>query len=42
MRISPILDFFNNRDIASLDIFWLRDESLDESDNFSAPDGLAQ
>jgi type I restriction enzyme M protein len=27
---------------ASLDIFWLRDESLEESDNLPDPDVLAQ
>ena len=31
-----------NRDKASLDIFWLRDESHDESDNLAEPDVLAQ
>ena len=31
-----------NRDKASLDIFWLRDESLEESDNLPDPDALAQ
>jgi type I restriction enzyme M protein len=31
-----------NRDKASLDIFWLRDESLEESDNLPEPDVLAQ
>ena len=31
-----------NRDKASLDIFWLRDESLEESDNLAEPDVLAQ
>jgi type I restriction enzyme M protein len=31
-----------NRDKASLDIFWLRDESLEESDNLPNPDVLAQ
>ena len=31
-----------NRDKASLDIFWLRDESLEESDNLPDPDILAQ
>jgi len=31
-----------NRDRASLDIFWLRDESLEESDNLPDPDVLAQ
>jgi type I restriction enzyme M protein len=31
-----------NRDKASLDIFWLRDESLEESDNLPDPDVLAQ
>jgi type I restriction enzyme M protein len=31
-----------NRDKASLDIFWLRDESLEESDNLSDPDVRAQ
>jgi len=32
----------SNRDKASLDIFWLRDESLEESDNLPDPDVLAQ
>jgi type I restriction enzyme M protein len=31
-----------NRDKASLDIFWLRDESLEDSDNLPDPDVLAQ
>jgi type I restriction enzyme M protein len=31
-----------NRDKASLDIFWLRDESLEESDNLPDPEVLAQ
>lgn len=31
-----------NRDNASLDIFWLRDESLEESDNLPDPDVLAE
>ena len=31
-----------NRDKAGLDIFWLRDESLEESDNLPDPDVLAQ
>lgn len=31
-----------NRDKASLDIFWLRDESLEELHNLSDPDVLAQ
>jgi len=31
-----------NRDKASLDIFWRRDESLEESDNLPDPDVLAQ
>ena len=31
-----------NRDKTSLDIFWLRDESLEESDNLPDPDVLAQ
>ena len=31
-----------NRDKASLDIFWLRDESLEESDNLPNSDVLAQ
>jgi hypothetical protein len=31
-----------NRDNACLDIFWLRDESLEESDNLPNPDVLAQ
>jgi type I restriction enzyme M protein len=30
-----------NRDKASLDIFWLRDESLEDSDNLPNPDVLA-
>ena len=30
------------RDKVSLDIFWLRDESLSESDNLPDPDVLAQ
>ncbi|MEQ8970825.1 MAG: hypothetical protein RIE73_10565 [Coleofasciculus sp. C1-SOL-03] len=29
------------RDKASLDIFWLRDESLEDSDNLPAPEVLA-
>ena len=29
-------------DKASLDIFWLRDESLEDSDNLPDPDVLAQ
>ncbi len=33
---------FINRDKACLDIFWLRDESLEESDNLPDPDVLAQ
>ncbi|MDX1411717.1 MAG: hypothetical protein R3351_06140, partial [Nitrospirales bacterium] len=31
-----------NRDKASLDIFWLKDESLEESDNLPDPDVIAQ
>jgi len=31
-----------NRDKASLDIFWLRDETLEDSDNLPDPDILAQ
>jgi len=31
-----------NRDEASLDIFWLRDESLEESDTLPDPDVLPQ
>ncbi len=31
-----------SRDKASLDIFWLRDESLEDSDNLPDPDVLAQ
>jgi len=31
-----------NRDKAGLDIFWLRDESLEDSDNLPDPDVLAQ
>ena len=30
-----------NRDKASLDIFWLRDESLSDSDNLPAPEVIA-
>lgn len=30
------------RDKASLDIFWLRDESLEESENLPAPEIIAQ
>ena len=30
------------RDKASLDIFWLRDESLADSDNLPAPEVIAQ
>jgi type I restriction enzyme M protein len=29
------------RDKASLDIFWLKDESLEDSDNLPAPEVLA-
>jgi len=32
---------FTIRDKASLDIFWLRDESLEESDNLPDPEILA-
>jgi len=32
----------SNRDKVGLDIFWLRDESLEESDNLPDPDVLAQ
>ena len=31
-----------NRDKASLDLFWLKDESLEDSDNLPDPDVLAQ
>jgi len=31
-----------NRDKASLDIFWLKDESLSESDSLPAPEVIAQ
>ena len=31
-----------NRDKASLDIFWLKDESLEDSDNLPEPDILAR
>jgi type I restriction enzyme M protein len=30
------------RDKASLDIFWLKDESLSDSENLPAPDVIAQ
>ena len=33
---------FIHRDKASLDIFWLRDETLEESDNLPDPDVLDQ
>jgi type I restriction enzyme M protein len=32
----------NERDKVSLDIFWLRDESLEDSENLPAPEILAQ
>ena len=32
----------HNREKTGLDIFWLRDESLEESDNLPDPDFLAQ
>lgn len=32
---------FGSRDKASLDIFWLRDESLSDSDNLPAPEVIA-
>jgi type I restriction enzyme M protein len=31
-----------NRDKASLDIFWLKDESLEDSDNLPEPNTLAR
>ena len=31
-----------SRDKASLDVFWLRDESLSDSDNLPAPDVIAR
>ncbi len=34
--------WFFNRDKASLDIFWLKDKSLEQPDNLSDPDVLAQ
>ena len=34
--------FFMNREKASLDVFWLRDESLEESHNLPDPNVLAQ
>lgn len=33
---------FTNREKANLDIFWLRDETLEESDNLPDPDVLIQ
>ena len=33
---------FSTRDKASLDIFWLRDASLEESENLPDPDVLAE
>lgn len=36
------MEWLINRDKASLDIFWLRDETLEESDNLPDPDILAQ
>ena len=35
-------DEISARDKVSLDIFWLRDESLSDSDNLPDPDVLAQ
>jgi type I restriction enzyme M protein len=32
----------HNRNKASFNIFWIRDESLEESDNFPDPDFLPQ
>ena len=34
-------DELMRRDKASLDIFWLRDESLEDSDNLPAPEVIA-
>lgn len=34
-------DELTNRDKASLDIFWLKDDSLEDSDNLPAPDVIA-
>ncbi|MCA1765099.1 MAG: SAM-dependent DNA methyltransferase, partial [Desulfobulbaceae bacterium] len=34
-------DEINNRDKASLDIFWLKDESLEDSDNLPEPGIIA-
>lgn len=34
-------DEISARDTASLDIFWLKDESLEDADNLPAPDVLA-
>ena len=42
LAIAYDYDDLINRDKASLDIFWLRDESLEESDNLPDPDVLAQ
>jgi len=39
---APTKDELINRDKASLDIFWLRDESLEDSDSLPEPDILAR
>jgi type I restriction enzyme M protein len=41
-RVYDYDELLINRDKASLDIFWLRDESREESDNLTDPDFLAQ
>jgi type I restriction enzyme M protein len=40
-RAFPYKDFIN-RDKASLDTFWLKDESLEDADNRPPPELLAQ
>jgi len=37
-----VFEFRTNHDIASLEIFWLRDERREEPDYLPAPDVLAQ
>jgi hypothetical protein len=41
-KARTLLILFSRRDKAVLDIFWLRDEGLEESDNLPDPDVLAQ
>jgi type I restriction enzyme M protein len=41
MAATYTYDELASRDKTSLDIFWLKDESLAESDNLPAPDEIA-